>query len=66
MRDPAALGEQFHLCFGLPVRVEPGLPAFDERLMRHEILCEEFEEYRAAAADSDLVEIADALGGEVQ
>ena len=49
------------LTFGLPVATTAALPEPAQRLLRQRLLAEEFEEYRAAEAESDIIEVADAL-----
>lgn len=59
---PGELVEAFHRAFGLPVRPAPtaALTA-EEHALRQRLLDEEVEELRAAVAEGDIVEIADAL-----
>lgn len=52
---------EFHEAFGLAVGTTPAF-ADDLRNLRVALLREEFEEYLAAEAGDDLVEVADALG----
>lgn len=52
---------EFHEAFGLAVGTTPAF-ADDLRDLRVALLREEFEEYLAAEAGDDLVEVADALG----
>lgn len=58
---------EFHEAAGVPVRDEPWLPSagsvdgFGERMLRVDLLREEWKEYRDAEANDDLVGIADAL-----
>jgi predicted HAD superfamily Cof-like phosphohydrolase len=51
----------FQVAFGQPVGEIPELPDANERQLRIKLLAEEFEEYMAAEADNDIVEVADAL-----
>jgi predicted HAD superfamily Cof-like phosphohydrolase len=51
----------FHVLFDLPVAATAGLPEPAERSLRQRLLSEEFAEYRAAEAESDIIEVADAL-----
>lgn len=55
--------EEFHRAFGLPVGIRPK-GNIDEylRKLRYNLMKEENEEYKEAAKEGDLVEIADALG----
>ena len=53
--------KEFHIAFGQRVGEKPYLPNTDERSLRVRLLSEEFEEYRSAEYDNDIVEIADAL-----
>lgn len=52
---------EFHHAFGQLVASEPMLPDQNVRDLRIRLLREEYDEYVAAEADDDLVEIADAL-----
>lgn len=60
--EVASMVREFHERFYRTMRFQPMLPAVDERLTRHALLHEEFEEYRDAEAASDIEGIADALG----
>jgi len=52
----------FHRAFGLPVRERPtGHVPVEERDLRVRLIQEEADEFTAAAADGDVVAIADAL-----
>lgn len=51
----------FQTAFGQRVGERPEFPDANERQMRLKLLTEEFEEYLAAEADNDIVELADAL-----
>jgi len=51
----------FQNAFGQRVGERPEFPDANERQMRLKLLTEEFEEYLAAEADNDIVELADAL-----
>lgn len=53
--------KNFHVAFGQRVGEKPKLPDSNERALRMRLLDEEFEEYRNAEYDNDIVEIADAL-----
>jgi predicted HAD superfamily Cof-like phosphohydrolase len=53
--------KDFHQAFGQRIGEKPELPNIDERSLRVRLLSEEFEEYRSAEYDNDIVEIADAL-----
>ena len=52
---------EFHRAFSAPCKHEPVL--IDERsVLRFDLMKEENEEYLKAAAENDLIEVADALG----
>jgi predicted HAD superfamily Cof-like phosphohydrolase len=53
--------KDFHVAFGQRVGEKPELPEQNERALRMRLLSEEWEEYRSAEYDNDIVEIADAL-----
>lgn len=53
--------KDFHRAFGQRIGEKPELPDESERLLRRELLAEEFHEYLTAEMDDDLVEISDAL-----
>ena len=53
--------KDFHKAFGQRIGEKPELPDEHERDLRYDLLKEEFDEYRTAENDDDLVEIADAL-----
>ena len=53
--------KEFHQAFGQRIGDKPDLPDINERALRVRLLSEEFEEYRSAEYDNDIVEIADAL-----
>jgi predicted HAD superfamily Cof-like phosphohydrolase len=54
--------KEFQETFGLNMSDQPNLPAAGERDLRIRLLEEEFNEYLDGEQNSDLVEIADALG----
>jgi predicted HAD superfamily Cof-like phosphohydrolase len=64
MKAQLDLVTAFHHSFCIPARSVP-TAAIPEAEMRHEIMREENEEYRAACAAGDLVAIADALGDQL-
>lgn len=51
----------FHIACDVPVLPAPALPPQDRLQLRERLLTEEFEEYKSAIRQSDLVEAADAL-----
>lgn len=53
--------KDFHVAFGQRVGNKSELPDDNERHLRIRLLEEEFEEYRMAEYENNLVEIADAL-----
>lgn len=53
---------EFHRTYGQPVAEVPGLLPHDRFLLRLNLIEEELDELVHAAVNSDLVEIADALG----
>jgi predicted HAD superfamily Cof-like phosphohydrolase len=53
--------KDFHVAFGQRVGEKLKFPDNNERQLRMRLLDEEFEEYRNAEYDNDIVEIADAL-----
>jgi len=53
--------KDFQTAFGQRVGEKPELPDANERVLRMRLLSEEFEEYRNAEYDNNIVEIADAL-----
>lgn len=54
--------KDFHKAFSLKIGVTPLIPEnVEERLLRLDLLEEEFEEYLEGEENSDIVEIADAL-----
>jgi predicted HAD superfamily Cof-like phosphohydrolase len=61
MQHPYDAVDEFHAAFNLPRAETPILPDTSTRELRKNLLREEFEEYLAAEADNDLVEVADAL-----
>lgn len=52
----------FHKIYDCHIGNSASFPKDDERELRKNLLREEFEEYLAAEADDNLVEVADALG----
>lgn len=55
--------QDFHNAFGLGVRNEPIAKLSEQKLkLRFDLMAEENYEYLEAAKNSDLVEVADALG----
>lgn len=54
--------EKFNQAFNLPIRIKPTLISDDEAKLQYKLLYEEVMEYYAACQNSDLVEVADALG----
>jgi predicted HAD superfamily Cof-like phosphohydrolase len=63
MKTPDALADvaDFHRTFRLPVLTAPAIPPEDRCRLRLNLLQEELDELRAAIADKDIVEVADAL-----
>ena len=63
MQMPDALDAvaRFHRTFQAPVLDEPTIPSAARCALRISLLAEELDELRAAIAERDLVEIADAL-----
>ena len=63
MNSPNALADvaEFHRTFRLPVLAAPAIPPEDRCKLRLNLLQEELDELRAAIADDDIVEVADAL-----
>ena len=61
MQHPYDAVDEFHAAFNLPRAETPLLPDISTRELRKALLREEFEEYLAAEADDDIVEVADAL-----
>lgn len=59
-QSPHVLVSEFHSTYNMPIRDIPVLD-IPARKMRLELIMEEAEEYREAEANSDLVEMADAL-----
>ncbi len=62
-QEPNALNgvAEFHDTFELPVESEPLIPAADRCELRINLLQEELDELKAAIAEKDLVEVADAF-----
>jgi predicted HAD superfamily Cof-like phosphohydrolase len=54
--------EEFNTAFNLPIRKETTNLDRNEIVLQYRLLLEELEEYADAAADGDLVEVADAIG----
>jgi predicted HAD superfamily Cof-like phosphohydrolase len=54
--------EEFNKAFNLPIRTETTNISRNEIALQYRLLLEELEEYADAAADGDLVEVADAIG----
>ena len=54
--------EHFHKTFGHPVSNEPRLIKFERSVLRADLMNEENQEYDEACDDSNIVEVADALG----
>jgi len=52
---------QFHKVMGQCIGKEPGFPDKKERVLRTNLLQEEYQEYLTAEQDNNIVEIADAL-----
>lgn len=61
MQHPYNAVDEFHVAFNLPRAETPMLPDTGTRELRKNLLQEEFEEYLAAEADDDIIEVADAL-----
>ena len=58
--------EQFHNAFGIENNYEQTTALSEsEILLRHRLMAEENEEYLEAAMNSDIVEVADALGDQL-
>lgn len=53
---------EFHETYGLPIRDEVSIVSTSEAKLRERLLLEEVQEYVDAEAETDIVEIADALG----
>jgi predicted HAD superfamily Cof-like phosphohydrolase len=51
----------FHLATDTPVRDVPGVPTFERRVLRHNLLQEEWGEFIEANERNDVVGVADAL-----
>ena len=62
MNTNQRLVTEFHEAFGLPVRQTPDDIKADRRILRYDLIKEEFRELDLAMFNSDLVAIADALG----
>jgi predicted HAD superfamily Cof-like phosphohydrolase len=60
-KTPSEFVEEFHAVFNLPVRNYPELPKINERILRIDLLTEEYEEYLKAENFDDLIGIADGL-----
>lgn len=56
------LVKEFHETYGQPIAKEPGLIGSSRSTLRADLIEEEFDEFRQAVSDRDIVEIADALG----
>lgn len=54
--------KKFHEIYDCHIGDQATFPSDDERVLRKNLLREEFDEYLAAEADNNLVEVADALG----
>lgn len=54
--------EEFNTAFNLPIRKQATNLNRNEIVFQYRLLLEELEEYADAAADGDLVEVADAIG----
>jgi predicted HAD superfamily Cof-like phosphohydrolase len=61
MTSEQAMVEEFHAAFDILRRDTPGIPDKTTRELRCELIREELDELRAAFADGDIVEVADAL-----
>ena len=63
MDEPKALISvaEFHRTFNLPVVEAPKIPSAERCQLRINLLQEELDELKAAIADHDIVEVADAL-----
>ena len=61
MSGVAQMVREFHERFGLPVQEGPTVPDGRERMLRFDLLAEEFREYNEADMTGDVVEVADAL-----
>lgn len=63
MKDKIEAVKQFHEAFDLGYNIKPTANLeFDKKELRYKLMREENEEYREAAKQNDMVEIADALG----
>lgn len=63
MKNKLKAVEDFHKAFGLGVNESPIANLSPQKLkLRHDLMSEENDEYLEAAQNSDLVEVADALG----
>jgi predicted HAD superfamily Cof-like phosphohydrolase len=62
-KEPQGLNyvAEFHKTFNLPIEDKPVIPASDRCELRVNLLQEELNELKAAIADDDLTEVADAL-----
>lgn len=61
MHTPLAIVREFHERFGVPVVDSPKLPDLDRALLRYQLITEEYEEFREASANRNLIEVADSL-----
>ncbi|MCX2680297.1 nucleoside triphosphate pyrophosphohydrolase family protein [Galbibacter sp. EGI 63066] len=63
MKNKLKAVEEFHKAFGLGVATKP-MAELDQKkiVLRHNLMAEENDEYLEAATNSDMVEVADALG----
>lgn len=66
LKDTIGAVEEFHNAFGIENNYTP-TAKIDQSdfILRHRLMQEENEEYLEAAANNDLVEIADALGDQL-
>ena len=55
---PAEMVDEFNRAFGIQTRETPGLPSGDIEALRSELIREEYEEWKLAAEDGDIVEMA--------
>ncbi len=63
MKDALDAVATFHKAFGLGIANSPKADIGNKKLqLRFNLMAEENEEYKAAAAENDLIEVADALG----
>lgn len=66
LNDALACVAEFHAAFGIPEAEGPVTAiSAEEAQLRHRLMAEENDEYLAAAAAGDLVEVADALGDQL-